>query len=841
MYMSLSNFNPTSQLTEQDLPERSSGRDQELALELAQARQRAQAAESHSALMGTVVEVSEVLLKASSFREVIDGVVAKMGAALGADRCALGIYDPPDEKDAYGYLDFQYEWVTVGTARQSDNPSLRMLAVSPYIDLILPMLAGKPISVLTDELNSSQAQQEQEATGAQSQFQHPIMVDGKLWGTFGLDDCHTRRIWSPSEIDSLRLVASAVASVVKREQLVEARIAAERQSAQDAKRQSELLASVVSASELLLKAQSLSDVATLVLERIGTALHADRGVIGVYLPPDEKDSYGYLDFHHEWVGIGTKRQTDQPELKLFELSNYVEFIKPLLKGNAVPVITEAIQSSVGQQEQEATGAQSQFVYPIMVDGKLWGCFGVDDCRTSRIWSPTEIDSLRLVASAVASVVKREQLVEARIAAERQQTLAAEQHAALLAAVVKSSEFLLKTQSLSKVIDQVMAQMGKALKADRCVVGVCLPPDAGDEVGYIDFQHEWVNFGIERQTNQPELKVFRMSTYPELANSLQEGIATQILTDDIENETSQYEQELTGSKSQFIYPIMVDGKPWGTFAVDDCHTPRIWSPSEIDSLSLITSAIASVVKREKLVEARIAAELAQERAHRASEMAVTNERNRIARDIHDTLAQGFTGVIMQSQAAEDALQKRDAAAVVHHLGRAQRIAQASLHEARRSVFALRPPILENLTLLEALDAELKRLSMDTAVRLSVDSSGQQAAPSNLVATELLRITCEATNNAICHANASAVKVYLDWQPRVLKLSITDDGCGFETSRDHPGFGLISMRERAERMQAALMIESSAAGTRVSITVDPQEGGAFAAYATFDARPVNKKPQ
>ncbi len=437
--------------------------------------------------------------------------------------------------------------------------------------------------------------------------------------------------------------------------------------------------------------------------------------------------------------------------------------------------------------------------------------------------------------------EREKGLAQELAQARQRAQAAERHSALMTTVVEASEILLKAPSFREVIDDVLAKMGSALRADRCILGLFYPPDEKDTYGYLDFQDEWVTAGTVRQSEIPSLRMLGMSPYIDQIAPMLTGEPISVLTDELDNSQAQQEQEAAGAQSQFQHPIMVDGKLWGTFGVDDCHTRRIWSPGEIDSLRLVASAVASVVKREKLVEARIAAELAQERAHRASEMAVTNERNRIARDIHDTLAQGFTGVIMQSQAAEDALQKRDAAAVVHHLGRAQRIAQASLHEARRSVFALRPPILENLTLLEALDAELKRLSMDTAVQLSVDSSGQPAAPSNLVATELLRITCEAANNAVCHANASAVKVYLDWQPGALKLSIEDDGCGFDITRDHPGFGLISMRERAERMQAALMIESSSAGTRVRITVDPQEGGAFAAFAMLDTTPAIAEPQ
>lgn len=391
----------------------------ELMQQLEAQRARVQAAERAGDLMAAVVATSDVLLKSQSLPQVIDAVLAQMGQALGADRCALGIYLAPDENDPYGYFNFRYEWVSAGIARQTDDPALSLFPASQYLDFAKALLAGIPVPILTQDIAHDQARQEQELTGAQSQFQYPIMVDGKLWGTFGVDDCRNPRIWSPTEIDSMRLVASALSSVVKREQLVEARIAAEREQVQAAKRQNELLAAVVSTSEFLLKSSSLFDAVDHVLAQMGAALNADRCMVGVKLPPDDKDAHGYMDFQHEWVAAGILRQTDNPDLKILGSSHYIELDNALNAGIAMQILTDNFQSDVGTQHQELASTKSQFIYPIMVDGKQWGTFAVDDCHQRRIWSPSEIDSLRLVASAVASVVKREQLVEARIAAERE--------------------------------------------------------------------------------------------------------------------------------------------------------------------------------------------------------------------------------------------------------------------------------------------------------------------------------------------------------------------------------------------------------------------------------------
>jgi signal transduction histidine kinase len=162
-------------------------------------------------------------------------------------------------------------------------------------------------------------------------------------------------------------------------------------------------------------------------------------------------------------------------------------------------------------------------------------------------------------------------------------------------------------------------------------------------------------------------------------------------------------------------------------------------------------------------------------------------------------------------------------VMHHLNRAQYIAQASLHEARRSVFALRPSVLIDQTLGQALKAQLERMATDSAIQTMMSDSGEPVEPSNLVATELLRIAQEATTNALRHAKASCINIELHWHAGKVELTIADDGIGFVVAQDRPGFGLVSMRERAARMRAQLLIESRfAQGTVVQVSVDPRAG-------------------
>ena len=146
-----------------------------------------------------------------------------------------------------------------------------------------------------------------------------------------------------------------------------------------------------------------------------------------------------------------------------------------------------------------------------------------------------------------------------------------------------------------------------------------------------------------------------------------------------------------------------------------------------------------------------------RASRAAEEqqrdAIVAERTRFARDIHDTLAQGFTGIMMQLNAAEQRLQA-DSADARTHIEKARELANASLEEARRSVSALRAGALSNGTLLEAMEQIGRKLTSDSGVQLDTKLEGQPYALPEQCEANLLRIAQEALTNAVRHSGTAA---------------------------------------------------------------------------------------
>jgi signal transduction histidine kinase len=210
---------------------------------------------------------------------------------------------------------------------------------------------------------------------------------------------------------------------------------------------------------------------------------------------------------------------------------------------------------------------------------------------------------------------------------------------------------------------------------------------------------------------------------------------------------------------------------------------------------------------------------------AREAGAGDERQRMAREIHDTLAQGLTGIITQLEAAqqtgrEDERERR--------ISNAKRLARDSLAEARRSVQALRPQALEDSRLPEALADEVARWSVTSGVAGEMETTGQARLLHPEVEVTLLRVAQEALANVAKHAGASRAGVTLSYMEDVVSLDVRDDGAGFaaagcngQLAGETPasgGFGLISMRQRVSRLAGQLEIESEpGAGTAVSASL------------------------
>jgi signal transduction histidine kinase len=206
---------------------------------------------------------------------------------------------------------------------------------------------------------------------------------------------------------------------------------------------------------------------------------------------------------------------------------------------------------------------------------------------------------------------------------------------------------------------------------------------------------------------------------------------------------------------------------------------------------------------------------------AREAGALDERQRMAGEIHDVLAQGLTGIVTQLEAADQAAARP--ADWRRHLIAAKQLARDSLSEARRSVQALSPQPLVAAALPEALAEVVNGWSGRTGVPAELITTGTAQPLLPEIETTLLRTAQEALANVARHAQASRVALTLSYMGDLVSLDVRDDGAGFDPAAPRPepahgGFGLAAMRERVRRLAGTLEVESEpGGGTAISACV------------------------
>jgi PAS domain S-box-containing protein len=248
----------------------------------------------------------------------------------------------------------------------------------------------------------------------------------------------------------------------------------------------------------------------------------------------------------------------------------------------------------------------------------------------------------------------------------------------------------------------------------------------------------------------------------------------------------------GTKKFLAVPTLVGGQVRGMITVR--HAER--APYRTEEIGLTQALAHQVMLAIRLTEV----------GEQSRQAAVLAERNRMARDVHDTLAQGFTGVIVQLEAAEYAISEGDRKDADSHLRRAGELARRSLAEARRSVHALRPQALEQDDFWHALKGIVKNTTVGTTLHTTFETLGKVPVLPAAWQENLLRLGQEALSNTLKYAHARNFRTRLISNVKEVRLELCDDGDGFQVTERHDGVGLTGMRERAEEMGGELKIVS-----------------------------------
>lgn len=251
-------------------------------------------------------------------------------------------------------------------------------------------------------------------------------------------------------------------------------------------------------------------------------------------------------------------------------------------------------------------------------------------------------------------------------------------------------------------------------------------------------------------------------------------------------------------------------------------PPWWNPQRvIYALGVLSIALLLISGIGVLISRRRLHEQAQRRAMAEAEFsAILAERNRVAREIHDTLAQGLAATSVHLRLAKKQ-SATDSESLHHHLDAAQQLVRESLEEARNSIWNMRSQVLETGDLTSALDGILKQMADGADFQASLEVTGRPRRFAPVLENNLLRVGQEAITNAARHARAKQLKVTLDFGEKQFRLTVWDNGRGFDPAKpptSSGGFGLVGMKERAAEVKGELTIRSEPdRGTEIKLTV------------------------
>ncbi len=262
--------------------------------------------------------------------------------------------------------------------------------------------------------------------------------------------------------------------------------------------------------------------------------------------------------------------------------------------------------------------------------------------------------------------------------------------------------------------------------------------------------------------------------------------------------------IPGVTSLFVVPLRVETKVIGVINILD--KPGELTPEDMRIIDLFADQAAMIIEHVRLQQ-------------QAEQLAVLEERQRLARELHDSVTQALYSVTLYADAARMAFSAKKWDALEANLLEVRNMAREAMYDMRLLVFELRPFMLETEGLVPVLRARLAAVEDRAGLKSEVLVDGERRLPI-VIEEELYRIVQEGLNNVVKHAAAKHVRIRITYDENNVSLEMIDDGLGFDTrmADQSGGFGLQGIRERVQRLGGSLDIESAPGkGARLSVKV------------------------
>ena len=564
-------------------------------------------------------------------------------------------------------------------------------------------------------------------------------------------------------------------------------------------RQEGLLAASAKASRMLLEAPDVRGAIPKVLRLIGEAAHVDR--VNVMLARSGPGGEPLLVVVGEWTAEGVPPHMDDAEAHACDEREISSVSAELRAGRSVCLNPgPAGGGCTGAARFEGIGTKSKAVVPIVVAGEFIGVVGLDNTRQRRAIEAAELAALETAASVIGAALHRQRLLDDM---RREREHAADERATELAkanAVIRGNlERLASEPDLNGFLGHLLLEATRQFNAASGAVVVSR--DSLQEwriAAHVrEGKLEEPPYPISVPTGSPFGNRFGQPHEPmylDIAQQHQEFWPGMLAFDRRE-----------GYVGKVVYPLVFGSRNVGFLIL------RFRRKAEDVPHSELLVALAQ--------QATLAVQLTR-LAYQAKEAAVLVERARIGQEIHDGLAQAFTGILMQLGAVEEdppCKNKNSNLAIV--LTRIRDLARDGLAEARRSVMALRLDQTRRTGLELALRQLAERSTVPGGVTCTFTGDEINTGLRPEQEHELLRIAQEAVSNAVRHARPSTIRITMTDEDTHWVMAIEDDGLGMGQSperHERQGFGLTSMRQRATDIGGEWRIESRpGSGTRVSV--------------------------
>jgi signal transduction histidine kinase/PAS domain-containing protein len=744
--------------TQQALLETEQARVAELAKANEELQQRDRELQRSYRRLSTVAQVTKDLLEAEDVDVAIPIALQAVGELANISRVQLLLERREPSTQKLQHI-VAYEWAAQGIIPQINHPDAAVLDNDNFEFMLQDLHTGRSIWHIVEGFPSP-VQEKFEAIGIKSCGAVPIFIEGRYIGSVGFDDCIMPRQWSQQEIDVLTTAAESIGAALHRKQLVD-RLVEERTKAAQ-----ERVAELAKANEALKRSVDVLATETNLNQFIG---HVLRLAAEQFVAP----------FDHS--------------------------VQPV----------EGTFSSDPASWYASFGVSWQLNLPLIV-GET--CFGVLNFwqPSDRPFTEQQIELGYALAQQVTLAIRLSQLAEEakQAAIAREQEKAAQERAAELAkandALKRSLDALATDPELDRFLVHVLREI--AQQVDLCTAYLFLyDPDSNTLTLRISLKDNQIHFGSLPDDPPLFSQPFSTDISPawQYCLSHHKFIFQPVGAEDERtwDETKAW-HVANGHSAHGGIALVAGNQPVGYLGMAWCGKESI----AVEQAELIEALANQATLAIQLTQ------LAEEAKQAAQQSAILVERNRMARELHDTLAQTFTGIIMQLEATQQMITNTTSEPARKHLTHAGLLARQGLQEARRSVWSLRSEALNSHDLYMALLQMVQKMTEHTTLQTAVIVDGTPITLPSEIEDHLLRIGQESLTNALKYAQAQIIQIKLCFAIDAVELQILDDGQGFDPQQRRHGFGITCIQERTHQMGGDFTLTSHIGhGTTVNVRI------------------------